>query len=547
MSELKLRTRLQLAFFVVIVGFLALGSSALFDLKNSMEEDRRIQIRSVTESAVATLKHFQKLQSQGVMTEEEAKRQAIASLRELRFDGDNYLFLLNTQHEFVLSPAKPELEGQSGKNAKDEKGKLFMQELVGVAQANSAGGFVDYVWPKAGQTGVTPKVSYATLFTPWSWIIGAGVYLDDVSAAFWNQAFKIIKLAVPILLVIIAIFVWITRSILRQLGGEPSYAVGVVQTIAQGDLSAPIDLGAAEEGSMLRAVANMRDGLISMLKNMVEVSNSLTSHAQHIATAASQVAAASHDQAQATTTSAAALEEVTVSINEVSEIAADTEKQAASTLRMASDGEAAVQKASVEVTEVERLITSSAEKVGDLKVRSVEIGTIANVIKEIADQTNLLALNAAIEAARAGEQGRGFAVVADEVRKLAERTSEATTRISTTVQSVQDETDGVVNTMHEAVPQVQASLNQVKQVAVILGDIRSQADDSLIKAREVAQATREQGTAANDISASVERIASMSEEVSATMSGNTGAAIEMQELATQLQTAVAQFKLPAGR
>ncbi len=544
MSSLTLKSRLALAFIAVIVGFIAIGMTALFDLKKVMEQDRRAQIRAVTESAKATVEHFQKMQAQGALSEEEAKKQAIAALRPLRFEGGNYVFILNTEYNYVLSPGKPEVEGKSGKDTKDSTGRYFMSDLVDIARNKVEGGYVDYEWPKTAGGANVAKVSYANLFSPWGWVLGAGVYLDDVSAAFWSQATRMLGLAIPIIVAIIAIFLFVARSILKQLGGEPTYAVSVVQAIAQGDLSQPIDLGAAEPSSMLAAVANMRDGLVSMMKKMVTVADSLTSHAQHIATAASQVATASHEQAQATITSAAALEEVTVSINEVSEIAVATEERAAGTLSKATHGQSAVEKAAAEVQEVERLISTSATKVEELKSRSIEIGSVANVIKEIADQTNLLALNAAIEAARAGEQGRGFAVVADEVRKLAERTSEATTRIATTVQSVQVETDGVVNTMQETVPQVQASMAQVREVADILGDIRREADDSVAKARDVAQATREQGTAANDIAANVEHIASMAEEVSATMTGNAGAAEEMQQMARELQAAVGQFKLP---
>ena len=544
MSSLTLKSRLLIAFVAVIVGFIAIGTTALFDVKKVMEQDRRAEIRSVTESAKVTVEYFQKLQAQGVLSEEEAKKQAIAALRPLRFNGGNYLFILNTEYNYVLSPGKPEVEGKSGKETKDSTGRYFMSDLVDVARNQSEGGYVDYEWPKTAGGANVAKVSYANLFAPWGWVLGAGVYLDDVSAAFWSQAWRMLALAIPIVIVIVLIFLFVARSILKQLGGEPTYAVSVVQTIARGDLSQSIDLGAADQNSMLAAVSNMRDGLVSMMKKMVTVADSLTSHAQHIATAATQVATASHEQAQATITSAAALEEVTVSINEVSEIAVATEERAVDTLNKATHGQAAVEKAAAEVQEVERLISTSATKVEELKNRSIEIGSVANVIKEIADQTNLLALNAAIEAARAGEQGRGFAVVADEVRKLAERTSEATTRIATTVQSVQVETDGVVHTMQETVPQVQASMAQVHEVADILGEIRREADDSVAKARDVAQATREQGTAANDIAANVEHIASMAEEVSATMTGNAGAAEEMQQLAHELQAAVGQFKLP---
>ncbi len=544
MSNLTLRAKLTLAFMAVLIGLLAISLTALFDLKGALEEARRGRIKAITHSATATIDYFQKLQAAGSLSEEEAKRQAIASLRQLRFDGDNYVFILNREYEFVLSPAKAELEGTSGKNATDQNGKPYMRELVDTAVSNPEGGYVAYVWPKPGHSGVVPKVSYASLSPQWGWVLGAGIYLDDVTAAFWQQAYKMLGVAVPIILLIITIFLVVARSILKQLGGEPDHVASIVRAIASGDLRAQVDLGKADQSSMLAAVANMRDELVVMLTKTVQVAETISGHAEHIATAASQVAAASQDQAHATSSSAAALEEVTVSINEVSEIASATEERAKETLDKAASGETAVHKAAAEVAEVERLITTSATKVEELKIRSIEIGSVASVIKEIADQTNLLALNAAIEAARAGEQGRGFAVVADEVRKLAERTSEATTRIATTVESVQVDTDGVVNTMHEAVPQVQASMAQVNEVAKILVDIRNEADDSVAKARDVAQATREQGTAANDLAANVERIASMAEEVSATMGGNAGAAKEMHDMAVELRSAVSQFKLP---
>ncbi|MCE1172723.1 MAG: methyl-accepting chemotaxis protein, partial [Azovibrio sp.] len=250
-----------------------------------------------------------------------------------------------------------------------------------------------------------------------------------------------------------------------------------------------------------------------------------------------------HEQAQSTSATAASIEQMTVSINEVSEIAGQTETNSEETARHAEQGAKLVGDAGDAMGKISSTVAASSEQIQLLMQKSMEIGGIANVIREIADQTNLLALNAAIEAARAGEAGRGFAVVADEVRKLAERTTQATGEISAMISAIQNETQSAVSAMDTTMPQVDKGMELAEAARKMLENIHSQALQSLTQVKDVALATREQATTANDIARHVEHIASMSEETNATMKNNAAAAQELEQLAVELGRLVSYFRV----
>ena len=196
-----------------------------------------------------------------------------------------------------------------------------------------------------------------------------------------------------------------------------------------------------------------------------------------------------------------------------------------------------------EIEELAGAVGASVAQVGGLVDRSQEVGGIAGVIREIADQTNLLALNAAIEAARAGEQGRGFAVVADEVRKLAERTTKATQEIARVIEQIQNETRMTVDGMQGITPRVAGGLEKVSAVAGMLESISREASESRARAVDVAHATREQASAANDIARSVEQVSQMTEETTATLHENAHRAAELKAMAGGLREQITYFRV----
>ncbi len=543
LEKLKIGQRLLIFFVVVVVGLLLSSAYSVYVLRDSMLGDRQALTRTQVETASGILEYFHARQTAGELTGEAAQQGALAALQKLRYDRNEYFWVNDLQARMLMHPIKPELNGQDMSQAKDANGKAIFSEFTRVA-SSLGNGYVDYLWAKPGHDEPVAKVSYVQLFKPWGWVIGTGIYLDDVADAARRQAISLVLLGAAILAVLTLTSWLINSSILRQLGGELNYALSAIGRIAAGDLTQRVaNTGAAN--SLLGAVGGMQDKLADVVRRVDGLSIALASQAEAVACTSSQLGAASHHQAESTAQSAAAIEELTVSITEVSEVARLTERNSSQTVALAEEGNLLINDIAREIEAVAATVTESSEQIKTLEQRSQDIGGIANVIKEIADQTNLLALNAAIEAARAGEQGRGFAVVADEVRKLAERTGLATSEIGDKIAAIQRETQSVVGAMQQAVPQVQQGLALTTLATGKLDDIHTQAIDSTDKVRDVANATQQQTTAATDIARNVEHIAAMAEQSNAAMTQNAESAMALEKMSVELRQAIDYFHAAA--
>lgn len=330
---------------------------------------------------------------------------------------------------------------------------------------------------------------------------------------------------------------YISRYLRQALGGEPAVAAGVVSQIAGGDLTTAI--GQCQPNSMLAAVAQMQQQLRQTLQKVIDAAGTVSAQSTELDLASKEALQAAELQAASSTASAASIEQMTVSLNNVADTVQLTEQNSQKTAELSAQGASLVQDAAAEIAEVSATVQQSAEQISNLQQRSKDI---AGVIRSIAEQTNLLALNAAIEAARAGESGRGFAVVADEVRQLAERTSKATNEIAAMIQLVQDETQQAVKAMETSAPRVSQGLALANQAALMLQQIRSQADDSLHNVKDVSRSTNEQITAVNELAKHIEHIASMSRETAVVMQQNRGVVAALQQVAQGLNGQVSRFK-----
>jgi len=535
----RVATRMQLLLMLTLGGLLALCLASLFQLKGSLLEDRKEKTKNLVEVTLGVLSYYHGLADTGKMSVDDAKAAARETIRKARYGKQDYFFMYDSTGTYVLMPAKPELEGQNKIDMQDSTGKYFLRAIIDTAK--QGGGYVDYLYPRPGEKTPLPKLSYAKFFEPWGWVVGTGIYIDDVDIAFHKAAFELGTVSL-ILLVCLGVVGWrISASVVGQLGGEPAAAASVMRRVADGDLQAEVGNPAA--GSLMHALGGMVSSLRQLVSEIDREASRLVRDAEEISEASAGVAAAAAHQADATSAMASAIEEMTVSSNNIAESAQLTEGDSRVAMSQANQGDERVQHASAAIGKIAATVSSASDRIRALDARAAQVSSVANVIKEIAGQTNLLALNAAIEAARAGEQGRGFAVVADEVRKLAERTAEATTQIESMIAGIQGDTAAAVEAMSAALPEVQQGVSLADEAQASLREIATGAGRTLERVREVVESTREQSAASTSIAQRVEQISQMVEETSATIKGTAETADQLKKIAVNLKDQIGRFKL----
>lgn len=540
-NGMTLRSKLLAMTIATIAALVFLFGVLLSSERHQLLEDRQDKVRNLVEVAHATIAFYEGEARAGRLSTEDAQKAAMAAIRAMRYDKVEYFWIHNLNNLMVMHPIKPDLEGKSLDQLKDKNGKFFFVEFNKVVNAQGAG-FVDYLWPKPGSDEGVPKLSYVQGFTPWNWVIGSGIYIDDVDAKFRADAIKLMIWGLGIGGFVAISLLLLSRNIIRTLGGDPSLASAVTKRIAAGDLTTTVECAAGDNDSLLANIRTMQHTLRDMISTIIGNAEQVATSADELMHASEEVADRARQQSDAASSMAAAVEQMAVSIDQVKENADEAHGISIDAGNISQEGAAVIHNAANEMRKISDAVQSSSTIVEDLGRQSDQITSIVNTIKEIADQTNLLALNAAIEAARAGEQGRGFAVVADEVRKLAERTSLSTTEIGGMVGKIQNGTRSAVNSMQAGVTQVSNGVELANQAGNSINRIRDGAQRVTQVVNGISDSIREQSQAGNQIAHQLETIAQMSEESAIAVEHTTAAARQLHALSASLHKAVAQFK-----
>lgn len=532
---MKLSSRVWILISSAILGMVVLGAVALYELRGVLHEERNAQLAILVELAHSAVSAAHEREKAGEMTREEAQQLAARTLGAFR-KGDRYFWArgygsdVNTIHP---NPKRVGVVDEGGK----EKGVQYRAALEGKT--------IGYLLAEGTRPGVkekVPKLYAVTRFEPWDWIVGYGDYVDDLNATFRRNASVFAVIALLVVIGVAALALGISRTIFRQLGGEPRYASRIAVGVAGGDLSQEIAAGGGED-SLLHSMRTMQEGLRAMVGRIRAASEQITDTASGLKRRMDEVSQGAQQTSRAAASTAAAVQQMSSSIDQVSASARETEDDSRRAANLATQGEGLAVDAANEIRGIASGVDEAAAVVRGLVDRSREIDSMSGVIREIADQTNLLALNAAIEAARAGEQGRGFAVVADEVRKLAERTGAATQEITRTIRAIQGDTSTAANQMDRVREQVNAGVQLAENAASALREINQGAMATLEKTRGVAHATGEQSVTSASMADNVERIAAMVEAADASVSAAVDEVRKLDALARELHEVAVGFKV----
>lgn len=541
-ESMSLNTRLIATILATIIALLVLFAGVLYTERSLLLKDRQEKVRNLVEVAYGVIAQHEKSVTEGKMTREAAQASALAVVRNMRYDSVEYFWVNDMTPKILMHAAKPDLEGKDMSALKDPNGKFLFNEFVAVVKKDGKG-FVDYFWPKAGETKPVAKISYVMGFEPWGWIVGSGIYLDDVDRIFREEAAKFLLWGLIVAAVVAFPLILMRRSLLRLLGGEPSEAVAVARRIAAGDLGKEVFCAAGDTESLLAGMKDMQGHLREMISTTKTSAESIALAAQGLSASVEQAAQASDKQSASASDMAAAIEEMSVSIDLVRDHAREARDIAVQSGEDSRTGGKIIHSTTDEMHQVENAVNQAAITIRELEGYSSEISTIIKVIRDVADQTNMLALNAAIEAARAGEQGRGFAVVADEVRKLAERTAESTHTITTVIGKVQEGARRAASEMEGGVARVAGGVEKAHQAGESINGIQEGANRVAGAVSDIRTALDEQSTTTQAIARNVETIAQMAEENSASVRQNATEADHLRSLAANLNSAIARFKL----
>lgn len=528
---------------VIIILFLSLTVSlevfSLFDFRTQLQNSREVQSRELVSSAHSIVNHYYQKTIRGELDEAQAQQAAKDAVAAIRYDNSNYVFISDINANVVMHPVKPELNGKDLSNMTDPDGVYVFRSFAEIAKTQGEGR-LNYRWPHPQHTDPVAKISYVKQFPAWGWVIGTGVYLDDIQAMFVDKAIQtglILLFTVPFIVMLATI---IARSITSPL----TDITKLMRDVAHGNLTGSVAVNSRDElGKLATNVNETIDELRVLIKHVGSSCSQIREASENAAATTQQTFAGVKRQHEETEALATAMHEMSMTAQEVADTAERTATTSHEADTAAHQGNVIVDNTIGRINDVagemKRLLTT----ISQLERDTEEVENILNVISEISDQTNLLALNAAIEAARAGDQGRGFAVVADEVRQLAKRTQVSTEQIRSLNERLKSACHNAVGMMRSGHEHTENSAHSAREAGDYIHSIVDQVNLIMDMNTMVATAVKEQSAVAEDMNRNITNISMIAEETSQGANTTAQTSENLAGLARDLENRLATFNL----
>ncbi|HDY7969814.1 TPA: cache domain-containing protein [Vibrio vulnificus] len=539
---MKLKTQAYLLSGIILIALLALTATGLWTLRVASNLDNKARVTELFRSAYSILTEVEKIAIEGKMSEPEAKALATRLLRNNIYKDNEYVYVADEKMIFIATPLDPQLHGTSFHDFRDGNGNSVGQLILDVL-GRKTGQLVEYTWTqKLADGSIEEKLSIAERTPHWGWVVGTGIGFNEVNARFWSTAQWQLVLCLVIAGTILGGLIVSINKMLNLLGGEPNDVRNAVQDVAKGRIQTSFD-NKAPQGSIYQAVQEMSLSLAEMISNLERSMHALRDELASVESRSDTISNLTATQQQSTAMIATAMTEMASSANHVADSASDTANNTDEADKQSKHTQVLIHNTASNIQGLASQLGTASQAVADLDKDVNNIVKVLDVIGDIAEQTNLLALNAAIEAARAGEQGRGFAVVADEVRNLAGRTQSSTKEIQLMINNLQQGSRNAIQTMEICAETSQSTVVESQTASEALQQIVQALESISTMSQQIATAAAEQTQVSDDIAQRINMIEDSGNQLTSVVTESHNSTRSLATLANQLENWVNKFSV----
>ncbi|MFA4716509.1 methyl-accepting chemotaxis protein [Vibrio vulnificus] len=539
---MKLKTQAYLLSGIILIALLALTATGLWTLRVASNLDNKARVTELFRSAYSILTEVEKMAVEGKMSEPEAKALATRLLRNNIYKDNEYVYVADEKMIFIATPLDPQLHGTSFHDFRDGNGNSVGQLILDVL-GRKTGQLVEYTWTqKLADGSIEEKLSIAERTPHWGWVVGTGIGFNEVNARFWSTAQWQLVLCLVIAGTILGGLIVSINKMLNLLGGEPNDVRNAVQDVAKGRIQTSFD-NKAPQGSIYQALQEMSLSLAEMISNLERSMHALRDELASVESRSDTISSLTATQQQSTAMIATAMTEMASSANHVADSASDTANNTDEADKQSKHTQVLIHNTVSNIQGLASQLGTASQAVADLDKDVNNIVKVLDVIGDIAEQTNLLALNAAIEAARAGEQGRGFAVVADEVRNLAGRTQSSTKEIQLMINNLQQGSRNAIQTMEICAETSQSTVVESQTASEALQQIVQALESISTMSQQIATAAAEQTQVSDDIAQRINMIEDSGNQLTSVVTESHNSTRSLATLANQLENWVNKFSV----